>query len=155
MHQWSVDRTKHKIFQVSVDISIEDWKMAYTWMKENGRILQVNNQTDNFIVYKSKYDSLVNQYQHLLLNTNLTFNFDEVMNVVNHVYYVVINRLSWMDSTCTCCNYFKTYMCIHIMSVAVSCDLVKVPPHCKLMIPVGTKPKRGRIPNALKGLKKQ
>jgi hypothetical protein len=41
------------------------------------------------------------------------------------------------------------------MSVAVSCDLVKVPLLCKLMIPVGTKPKRGRIPNALKGLKKQ
>ena len=40
------------------------------------------------------------------------------------------------------------------MSVSVSCDLVKVPIRCKLMIPVGTKPKRGRIPNALKGLKK-
>ena len=77
------------------------------------------------------------------------------MNVVNHVYYVIINRSSWMDSTRTCFNYFKTYMGIHIMSVSVSCDLVKVPIHCKLMIPVGTKPKIGRIPNALKGLKKQ
>jgi hypothetical protein len=66
--------------------------MAYTWMIENGRILKVNDLTDNFIVYKSKYDSLVNQYQHLLLNTNLTFNFDEIMNVVNLVYYVIINR---------------------------------------------------------------
>ncbi len=97
-------------------------------MKENGRILQV----DNLISLYIKVNTIpVNQYQHLLLNTNLTFNFDEVMNVVNHVYYVVINRLSWMDSTYTCCNYFKTYMCIHIMSVAVSCGLVKVPPHCK------------------------
>ncbi len=61
-------------------------------MIENGRILKVNDLTDNFIVYKSKYDSLVNQYQHLLLNTNLTFNFDEIMNVVNLVYYVIINR---------------------------------------------------------------
>ena len=55
-----------------------------------------------------------------------------------------------MDSTYTCCNYFKTYMCIHIMSVAVGCDLVKVPIHGKFMIPVGTKPKRGRIPNVFK-----
>jgi hypothetical protein len=39
MQQWSVDRTKHKIFQVTVDISLDDWKMAYTWMKENGRML--------------------------------------------------------------------------------------------------------------------
>ncbi len=41
------------------------------------------------------------------------------------------------------------------MSVAVTTDLVKIPSHCKFMIPVGTKPKRGRIPNALNGLKKQ
>jgi hypothetical protein len=46
-------------------------------------------------------------------------------------------------------------MCIHIMAVAVSNDLVKIPNHCKLMVPVGQKPKRGRIPNALKGLQKQ
>jgi hypothetical protein len=37
------------------------------------------------------------------------------------------------------------------MSVAV----VIIPTHCKMMIPVGSKPKRGRIPNALKGYTKQ
>jgi hypothetical protein len=41
MNRWSIDRTKHKIFQDTVDISIEDWKMTYTWIKENGRILKV------------------------------------------------------------------------------------------------------------------
>jgi hypothetical protein len=43
---------------------------------------------------------------------------------------------------------------IHVYSYnECCCDLVKVPLLCKLMIPVGTKPKRGWIPNALKGLK--
>ena len=46
-------------------------------------------------------------------------------------------------------------MCVHIIAVAVSNDLVKIPNHCKLMVPVGHKPKRGRISNALKGLQKQ
>ena len=39
------------------------------------------------------------------------------------------------------------------MSVAVSTELVKIPNHCKLMVTVGTKPKRKT--NASKGLSKQ
>jgi hypothetical protein len=146
LHQWSVDRTKHKIFENSVNISIDEWKLTYTWIKDCGRILSVVDQTDSFIVHKSKYDSLVPNYQLLLTNNNnLNFSFDEATNLVSHVFYVVFNRYNWFESSCTCYHYFKSYMCIHIMAVAVS----------KLMVPVGQKPKRGRITNALKGLQKQ
>ena len=153
INQWSVDRTKHKIFQDSVEISIDDWKMTYTWIKENGRILI--NQADHYIVHKSKYEYLLQDYQKLLLNSDLHFTFDEAVNLTSHFFYVIINQSNWMESSCTCSNYFKTYMCIHIMSVAVSVNLVKIPTHCKMLIPIGSKPKRGRIPNALKGLTKQ
>jgi hypothetical protein len=129
--------------------------MTYTWIKENGRILKVIDKIDNFILYKSKYDFLLNSFQNLILNKDLHYTFDEATHLISHVFYVILNKPNWMDSSCTCCNYFKTYMCIHIMSVAVTTELVKIPSHCKLMIPVGTKPKRGRIPNAFKGLKKQ
>ena len=57
LHQWSVDRTKHKVFEHSVNISINECKLTYTWMKDCGRILSVVDQTDSFIVHKSKYDS--------------------------------------------------------------------------------------------------
>ena len=125
-------------------------------VKDCGRILNVVDQTDDFIVHKSKYDSLVPNYQLLLTNNNnLNFSFDEATNLVSHVFYVVLNRYNWFESSCTCYHYFKSYMCIHIMAVAVSNDLVKIPNHCKLMVPVGQKPKRGRMPNALKGLQKQ
>ncbi len=40
------------------------------------------------------------------------------------------------------------------MSEAVSTELVKVPNHCKLMVTVGIKPKRGRKTNPSKGLSK-
>ena len=104
---------------------------------------------------ESKYDSLVPNYQLLLTNNNnLNFSFDEATNLVSHIFYVVLNRYNWFESSCTCYHYFKSYMCIHIMAVAVSNDLVKIPNHCKLMVPVGQKPKRGRIPIALKGLQK-
>jgi hypothetical protein len=44
LNQWSVDRTKHKMFQDTFEISKDDWKMAYTWIKENGRILIKNTK---------------------------------------------------------------------------------------------------------------
>jgi hypothetical protein len=121
-------------------------------VKDCGRILNVVDQTDDFIVHKSKYNSLVSNY-HLLLtnNNNLNFSFVEAVNLVSNVFYVVFNRNNWFESSCTCNHYFKSY----IMAVAVSNDLVKITNNCKLMVPVGQKPKRGRIPNALKGLQKQ
>jgi hypothetical protein len=73
---------------------------------------------------------------------------------VSHFLNVTLNRQNWLDSCCTCFGYFKTYMRIHIMSEAVSTELVKVPNHCKLMVTVGIKPKRGRKTNPSKGLSK-
>ena len=65
---------------------------------------------------ESKYDSLVPNYQLLLTNNNnLNFSFDEATNLVSHVFYVVLNRYNWFE--------FKYY-------------LVKIPNHCKLMVPV-------------------
>jgi hypothetical protein len=113
-------------------------------------------QENAYILCKNKYSHLIQHYNKLLANIDLSFTFDESTNLVSHVFYVVIDNENWaMNSTCTCCNYFKTYMCMHIMAVSVSKDLVKIPAHCKTMVTVGVKPKRGRIPDALKGLKKQ
>ena len=155
MKCWSVDRTKHKSFKDEIMISLDDWKLAYSFIKDNGQILKITLLDNTFIVCAKKYESLIPDYQKLIFNIDLNFCFDEATNLVSHVFYVVLNINSWLNSTCTCCNYFKTYMCIHIMSVAVSNNLVKIPNYCKTMINVGAKPKRGRIPNAFKGLKKQ
>jgi hypothetical protein len=103
-------------------------------MKDCGRILSVVDQTDNFIVHKSKNDSLVPNYQLLKANNNnLKFFFDEATNLVSHVFYVVLNRYNWFESSFTCYHFFKSYMCIHII-FAVSNDLVKIPNHCKLNV---------------------
>ena len=39
---------------ITINISIDEWKLTYTWMKDCGRILSLVDQTDNFIVHKSK-----------------------------------------------------------------------------------------------------
>ncbi len=61
MHCWSVDRTKHKIFQNEVKISLDDWKLTYSWIKENGLILKLTTglQYNAYILCKSKYNDSV------------------------------------------------------------------------------------------------
>ncbi len=83
------------------------------------------------------------------------FDFDQLKDVVGHVFLVNINLEYWQWSTCTCTFYQKHYSCSHIISVSTSLNLVKLPAHCKNMIQIGEKTKRGRKPNALKALQTQ
>ena len=80
------------------------------------------------------------------------FDFDTAANIVGHVFYVTINELNWHYSTCTCSFFQKKYFFSHIISVAVSIILVKIPNTCKNMVNIEAIPKRWRIPNALKAL---
>jgi hypothetical protein len=61
----------------------------------------------------------------------------------------------WMKSKCTCYYYKKKFFCIHIICVAVNLNIVKITPHCKIMVRIGEKPKRGKIRNAKKALVRQ
>lgn len=51
------------MFQDTDEINKDDWKKAYTWIKQNGRIFI--NQVDHYIMQKSKYDLLLQDYQKI------------------------------------------------------------------------------------------
>ena len=156
MKQWSIDRTKDDyMFQHKFETD-SFWSLSYTWLKENGIIFKIQNMENYFIVFKVQYKHLIDAFQNILSNNNfLTYNFDEAANIMSHVYWVVINNENWDFSTCTCSIFQKNYFCNHVTSVAVSLNLTKIPPNCKNLVNIGEKAKRGRIPNALKGLQKQ
>ena len=111
--------------------------------------------TNNYIVCKHKYQHLISNFQNFINASNLYFDFDQLKDVVGHVFLVNINVEYWQWSTCTCPFYQKHYSCSHIISVSTSLNLVKLPAHCKNMIQIGEKTKRGRKPNALKALQTQ
>ena len=111
--------------------------------------------TNNYIVCKNKYQHLISNFQNFINSTNLYFDFGQLKDVVSHVYLVSIKAEYWQWSTCTCPFYQKHYSCSHIISVSTSLNLVKLPAHCKNMIQIGEKTKRGRKPKALKALQTQ
>jgi hypothetical protein len=80
--------------------------LAYTWLKENGIINKIDN-TNNLIVAKLEYQHLINDFQALINNCNLVFDFDTAANIVGHVFYVTINELNWHYSSYTCSFFSK------------------------------------------------
>jgi hypothetical protein len=149
LKNWSIDRTKSDLkFQTIIEIDFH-WPLAYTWIKENGMMFRYLNAPGVcFIVTKQKYQHLITNFMNFLSAENLNFDFDSLNNIVSHVFVVTMDEKVWMNSKCTCYYYQKKYFCIHIICVAVNLNLVKIPPHCKNMVQIGEKPKRGRIPNA-------
>ena len=50
---------------------------------------------------------------------------------------------NWIESTCSCPQFFKGYICRHVVGQAIRLKLVTPPPAAK-NIPIGQKRKRGR-----------
>lgn len=50
---------------------------------------------------------------------------------------------NWINATCDCANYFKLFMCEHIVGLALRKKLVTAPIEAK-NVPLGMKRKRGR-----------
>ena len=153
LKEWSIDRNrKENIFSETFDIDCY-YSYAYKWAKNGNILLRVMN-TSNFIVCKKDYEHLIPSFQNFISNV-LTFDFDTLKDIVMNVFYVILNQDDWRFSTCSCPFYQKNYSCGHIINIAVSLNLTKYPSYCKNLLLIGDKPKRGRIPNALKALQKQ
>ncbi len=57
----------------------------------------------------------------------------------------------WKEGRCSCPSFFKTFLCKHIIGLAIRLKYVKPPPEAK-QIPIGEKRKRGRPKKAGKAL---
>lgn len=56
---------------------------------------------------------------------------------------------NWMAAECECRNYYKLFLCEHIVGIALRKKLTKAPPEAK-NVPIGAKRQRGR-PRKAKG----
>ena len=70
-------------------------------------------------------------------------NFDSLFEFTNSIRMVRLGKTNWKHSKCTCVDYFKTYICKHILVIALSQKLTVVPEKFYDSI-IGNKPKPGR-----------
>lgn len=69
--------------------------------------------------------------------------FDEFKEKNFAFWKTELPNAGWKQGTCTCPQFFKIYICKHILGLAIRLKLTTPPLEAKL-IPIGLKRKRGR-----------
>ena len=67
--------------------------------------------------------------------------FEDYTESINRIKMIAINKNEWPLSTCTCRDWFKEYMCKHVISLAIQLKYVKYP---TLDLDIEGKRKQGR-----------
>ena len=112
-------------------------------------------ETGDFIEYYCPADDLIAVTNEDVLNvTNSRWNTFEQFK--SRAFKVWITQLpidgnQWKNGRCTCPSYLKTYMCKHIVGLALRLRYVRAPPAAK-DVPIGEKRKLGRPKKATRAL---
>lgn len=65
-----------------------------------------------------------------------------------------LDNINWISGYCECKDYYKSYICEHLIGIAARLRFVNIPPEAKA-IPLGQKRKRGRPAKSKKALEYQ
>lgn len=129
-------------------ITLELWTKSYQWVKSKKRIEQPS--LDNcFWTYKipPRNQIAVENYKENFFPWET---FDSYNNSFQTFWIVKIPENGYWK-ICDCPEFFKKFICKHLVGIAIILKLIEVPVQAK-NIPIGNKPKRGRPSKAKKAL---
>jgi hypothetical protein len=148
LRNWSKDRIQVSPFEVTLAVK-DDWWLKASSMRSDGTILQqvCADVPENYEIYILGNDlALLETYAGYVSDPlSISLNFDEIVILVKKCFTIILNTTKWETSICTCENYLKKYMCLHIMFVALNNTLTRI------LLPKKVKPgpKKPKAKNAL------
>ena len=150
VNNWSNERDiksiNAKTFATEPTISLELWTLSYQWAKSTKDIICISNDSSK-IWYITALDihsitqANINKYKNKKWST-----FNQFQKPFD-IWCMEMNDSIWEKSKCNCPNFFKTYICKHIVGMAVRLKYCK-PPAAAKTVSIGEKRKRGRPANA-------
>lgn len=157
VRQWTVEYEKG-LNKVSLDqsISLELWTNSYNFARSNIKIIRTKNSLDGTVKYTMLLP-IKNESDRWAENSvwNTFHEFRRYMNSSVHaIFSDPISAENWMSGVCDCSQFFKKYLCEHIIGIAIRLKLVAVPTEAK-NVPIGQKRKRGRPAKAKPALNMQ
>lgn len=120
------------------EIKLDLWTKGYQFATSNIKV--TSHRTGSHIVYRSALTDKIddstdwNDFDSFKKNS---FNFFDTK------FENPVKRENWLHGECDCRDYFKLYMCEHIIGIAIRLKIVKPPAEAK-NVPIGQKRKRGR-----------
>lgn len=122
-------------FHTTVCIELKMWTAAYALARENKPMTVIKSSSN--VTYYLGSAIFEESYQ----------TFDEFKKAqhsnIRVKFPAPYTRENWSRGSCNCCNYFKLYMCEHILSISMRMRYICAPEEAK-SIPIGAKRKRGR-----------
>lgn len=123
-------------YHTTPNIELKMWTTAYSLAKQNIEMF-VDKSHENITYYLNSPAVSYTTYK----------TFDDFKR--NHFSIVCVKfpapytRGNWHKGICSCRNYFKLYMCEHILCISLRSKYVSSPEEAKC-VPIGQKRKRGR-----------
>lgn len=131
------------------ELTLKLWTEGYRWAKENVKITSRRNGRK--IIYRTSFTEAVddaNDWPNFDTFKHKAFCFNDTC------FNYPISRENWLSSECDCEDFFKLFMCRHIIGIALRMRCIAAPAEAKT-IPIGQKRKRGRPAKARGALVRQ
>lgn len=121
---------------------------AYAWFDNNPSVLQIH-QEDEYLEYLAGNGSITNPMDLLAFKNKVYDSFDDFKENFDRVYMIKFcndkEHKRWLkESTCTCRNFQKSFICKHIIGFAFYNKLKKCPQEGNNKS-ISKKPKKGRV----------
>lgn len=148
--EWSVEyKSGAKKFVKVPTIDLQLWTQAYKWVKMDKPIKR-NVDKNGLISYKFSASENKPIKDWNILTKWKTFDEFKGRFCLGWQTYIQ-DADSWINGSCSCPMFFKTYICKHMVGMAIRLKFVKPPLEAKAL-PLNQKRKRGRPSKAKKAL---
>lgn len=141
INEWSMLYTYgQKEFFTNPNVDLKLWTEAYNWARQNVNIHSSNEQ--DHVIYKVETMNniiIVDPHEWRSFKDFLTNHFASC----SVSFPSPVTKDNWLEGVCDCSHFFKSYICMHVVGIALRLRLVYAPDECKT-IPIGRKRKRGR-----------
>lgn len=122
---------------------------GYNFAKENLKI--TTRRRGNLIVYRTWLTDTIDDSTDFVDFDSFKKNS---FSFYDTTFVYPVKRDNWLNSECDCCNYFKLFICKHILGIAIRLKCITPPAEAKT-VPIGQKRKRGRPAKAKSALVRQ
>ena len=107
-----------KAYQTKPEISTKDWTNAFKWNSNNHLMIQMFSSQNIFCT--SDEVSKLSKEKYRKFAKDITdckwSSFEKMMQDINQIRMIKLNKEEWENSECTCSFWQKNYKCNHVIS---------------------------------------
>lgn len=152
VEKWSKEFTNgSRVFATSVTIELKEWTKAYHWVKTKPKLVHIAEEDFDYY-YCPAGGNLDISEEDITIVKNMSWKtFNQFKAKAFKVWTVKLPKENWKEGVCSCPHFFKTFICKHILGIAMRLKFIKPPPEAR-SVPIGQKRRRGRPKKATRAL---